>query len=83
LTLLLSLLYTRSAYPSKEEAKKAQLQSSSAGFAPLISLEEEENMAAGMDPSIAITQVPIPYHQILILRKITFLTLEEAYLLYI
>ena len=47
----------RSAYPSKEEARKAQLQSTSAGFAPLISLEEEDSMAAGMDPSIAITQV--------------------------
>ena len=53
------LSWRRSAYPSKEDGRKAQLQSTSAGFAPLISLEEEDDMAAGMDPSVAITQVKI------------------------
>ena len=39
------LSWRRSAYPSKEDGRKAQLQSTSAGFAPLISLEEEDLVA--------------------------------------
>jgi len=46
----------KSAYPSKEEAKKAQRVFTSAEFAPLISLDEEEQMAKGMDPAISISQ---------------------------
>jgi len=46
----------KSAYPSKEEAKKAQRVFTSAEFAPLISLDEEEQMAKGMDPRISISQ---------------------------
>merc|ERR1719290_231336 len=46
----------KSAYPTKEAGKEAQLDLRSAGFAPLISLEDEEQMAQGIDPRISISQ---------------------------
>jgi len=47
----------KSAYATKEESQNARIETDkSAGFAPLVSLEEEEKMAQGIDPRISISQ---------------------------
>ncbi len=46
----------KSAYPDRETAKKAIRPLSSASFAPLIDIDEEEGDVVEMDPSVAMAK---------------------------